>query len=343
MKCYLHQTNVELKGKVRVVRSLLILLSLAAVSQAGNNYQRSGDDHFYNLEYDQAIHDYTKLSEENPSDPIPYNDLAGAYLYKELYRLGLLDSSAVSRENRFLHQQRPQADAGAEARVQETLDRGRRAAETMLAPDTHSNDAHSKLALYSLCANYSLRANYEFMIQRAWFAALRSGSHAKAYCEQVLKLDPDFVDASLMPGVFEYVAGSLPLPVKMFASIGGLHGNKKKGLEMVSRVAREGNYERENARVLLAVLYRRERRPLDAARIAESLITRYPRNYLFRLELAAMYSEGGQADRALDTLRSLLQEDVSRIPPAVRREAAELEARLQPGSAGPQPLTSDLR
>src|SRR5436853_7694433 len=105
-----------------MVRSLLALLLFATASQAGNNYRRSGDDHFYNLEYDQAIHDYTKLSEENPADPIPYNDLASAYLYKEMYRLGLLDSSALGRTNGFLHQ-RPQADRNAEARVVETLDR----------------------------------------------------------------------------------------------------------------------------------------------------------------------------------------------------------------------------
>jgi tetratricopeptide (TPR) repeat protein len=319
--------------EVKIVKSLLLLASVVTASQAGNNYQESGSDHFYNLEYDQAIHDYTKLIEENPTDPTGYNDLAGAYLYKEAYRLGLLDSSAVSRGNSFLHLQRPQPDSNAEARVLETLDRGQRAAEGILA-----QDAHNKQALYSLCANYSLRANNEFILQRAWFAALRSVSRAKTYCEQVQRLDPDFVDAYLIPGVFEYVAGSLPLAVKMFAAVGGLRGSTKKGLEMVSRVARSGNYERETACVVLAVLYRRERRPLDA-RVMESLSARYPRNYIFRLELAAMYSEGGQTDRARDTLKGLMQADASRIPPAVRREVVEMETRLQPATAPSQPLT----
>jgi predicted Zn-dependent protease len=111
----------------------------------------------------------------------------------------------------------------------------------------------------------------------------------------------------------------------------------------VSRVGREGNFERENARVLLAILYRRERRPLDAAQVVESLVMRYPKNYIFRIELAAMYSEGGQTDRARETLRSLLLDADPRIPSSVRRELTELEARLQPASAAPQPLTSDLR
>lgn len=203
-------------------------------------------------------------------------------------------NTILGHENGFLHQ-RPQADPNAEALVVETLDRGRRAADAMLAQDTHS-----KQTLYSLCVNYSLLANYEFILQRTWFMALRSGSHAKAYCEQALKLDPNLVDAYLMPGVFEYVTGSLSLPVKILAAIGGLHGSKKKGIEMVSRVGREGNFERENARVLLAILYRRERRPLDAAQVVESLVTRYPKITSF-------------------------------------------VSNLQPASAAPQPLTSDLR
>ena len=74
------------------------------------DYRQSGDDHFYSLEYDQAIADYTKLIQQNPTDPISYNDLASAQLYKEMYRLGLLDSTAVMRDNRFLRDLRPQAD-----------------------------------------------------------------------------------------------------------------------------------------------------------------------------------------------------------------------------------------
>ena len=320
-----------------MVRSLLAVLLFAMASQAGNNYRRSGDDHFYNLEYDQAIHDYTKLIAENPSDPIPYNDLASAYLYKEMYRLGLLDSSALGHGNRFLHE-RIKADPNAEARIKQTLDRGQGVATALLA-----RDKNSKEALYALCTNYALRADDEFMIQRAWITALRSGSRANNYCEQVLKLDPNFIDAYLTRGVFEYAAGSLPLPVRMLASIGGFHGSKKKGLEMVARVAREGNYERDSARILLAVLYRRERRPLDAARILESLSAQYPRGYIFRIELAAMYLEGGQNVLAQNTLRSLLQESDPRMPPAVRQELIELEARLHPGLTASRALTSDFR
>ena len=274
---------------------------LSSTLFAATDYRYEGDNHFYNLEYDQAITDYTKQIQQNPDDPIPYNDLASAQLNKELSRLGLLDSSALGRDNRFLRIGRPQADPQVKARVLDALDHGRRKAEIVLV-----RDPRNTLAIYSLCTNSGVRATYEFMVERAWFAALRDASKARSYCAQAQKLDPEFIDPYLVLGVYEYTAGSLPLAVKLMA-MGGLHGSKKKGLEYVSRVAQKGKYDRDAARVLLAVLYRRENRPLDAAGVLQSLITDYPRNYLFSLELASMYSDAGQPERALSTLRSLLQ------------------------------------
>ena len=181
------------------------------------------------------------------------------------------------------------------------MERGRRAAEAQLA-----RDPRDKQALYALCANYGLRATVEFTLEKAWFAALRSGSKARGYCDQVRKLDPNFIDAYLVLGVYEYAAGSLPMAVKMFGALSGIHGSKKKGIEYVSRVAQQGKYERNAARVLLAVLYRREKRPLDAARILEGLMAEYPRNYLFGIEIASDYADAKQPDRALSVLKNLL-------------------------------------
>lgn len=278
----------------------------AAAAPAGApstpDYRASGDNHFFNLEYDQAIADYQKLIQQDPNNPLAYNALASAELYKELYRLGMLESSALRGDNRFLRRERPPPDPQAKARFEDALGRGRRAAEALLA-----RDRSNQLALYALGTNYALRGNYEFMVDKAWFAALRSGSKARDYCERLRKLNPDFTDAYLVLGVYEYVVGSLPAPVKLLAAIGGVRGSKQKGEEYVARVAREGRYARNDARVLLVILHRRERRPLEAANLLESLIAEFPRNYVLGLELASMYSDAGQKNRAIAAFKSLLQ------------------------------------
>jgi tetratricopeptide (TPR) repeat protein len=296
---------------MRAFPAVLFIFLCAAFAPPAEapDYRSRGDDHFFNLEYDEAIEDYSRLIAQDPQNPQAYNLLAAAQLYKELYRLGLLESSALRGDNRFLHQERPRPDPKAKARFEETLAKGREAAESLLA-----RDPHNELALYALGTNYALRGNYEFMVEKAWFAALRSGGKAHDYCERLRKINPNFVDAYLVLGVYEYVVGSLPLPVKMLAAIGGVHGSKQRGEAYVTRVSREGKYARNDARVLLVILYRREKRPLEAARMIESLIADFPRNYVLGLELASMYSDAGQRERAITVFKDLLKKADEKAP-----------------------------
>jgi hypothetical protein len=52
-------------------------------------------------------------------------------------------------------------------------------------------------------------------------------------------------------------------------------------------VADKGNINQYDAQVLLAAIYRREKRPKEALPLLNGLIARFPRNYLFRLETVA--------------------------------------------------------
>jgi hypothetical protein len=56
---------------------------------------------------------------------------------------------------------------------------------------------------------------------------------------EVLKLDPKYVDAQITIGLYEYVVGSLPLPVKILAGATGYRGSKKRGLALLEQVAKE--------------------------------------------------------------------------------------------------------
>ncbi|HET7873246.1 MAG TPA: hypothetical protein VFL42_12085, partial [Terriglobales bacterium] len=51
---------------------------------------RSGWDHFYSLEYDQAIADFQKVVNARTDDPVAINHLLDAVLYRELYRYNAL-------------------------------------------------------------------------------------------------------------------------------------------------------------------------------------------------------------------------------------------------------------
>jgi tetratricopeptide (TPR) repeat protein len=103
----------------------------------------------------------------------------------------------------------------------------------------------------------------------------------------------------LIPATHEYVVGSLPWHYRLFGFLTGFRGSKESGIRTLEQVAREGTANRADAQVLLATIYRRERRWQEAVVLLQDLIRHFPRNYLFHLELAQMYSDLGDKQRAL--------------------------------------------
>ena len=113
----------------------------------------------------------------------------------------------------------------------------------------------------------------------------------------MLKLDPTRIDANLTLGLYEYAIGSLPLTVKVLVGVAGFRGSKKKGLQLIERVTKEGRWSRDDAKTLLIVLYTREKRYPDALALARELMAKYPRNYLFRLEAADALVQQAEIER----------------------------------------------
>ena len=311
------------------------LLSASLLSAAESTGHREiGHDHFFNLEYDLAIQAYHRLVEEAPEDSRAYNHLATAILYQELLRLGMLETSAFKGDNEFLEWKKPKPDPNVGEEFERILLEGRKLAQAAVkeSPD-------DILARYALSTNFGLQGNYQFMIKKSYFGALRNGTRANKHSRRILKQDPNFVDAYLVAGVHEYVVGSLPWAIRAVIVLGGIRGNKKKGEKFVTRVSGEGKLARNEARALLALLLRRERRPLEAAVLLRDMITEFPRNYVLHLELGSMYLDAKQPGRALEVFcRALAKTEANedrfaRMPQrtkgALIRKIEEIEKELK--------------
>jgi tetratricopeptide (TPR) repeat protein len=327
-----------------LARGLLVaaVLAVALIAAAGaaraqapraEDNRAAGHNHYFNLEYDEAIAAYRRLIAANPQDVLARNHLATALLFKELLRLGMLETSAFKGDNQFLRQEKPQPDPALKEEFLSVLLEGRQLAEASLqkSPD-------DKMALFALSNSYGLEGNYDFMIDKAYFSALRNGGRARKYANDLIKKHPDFVDAYLVAGVHEYVVGSLPWVVKVMAAIGGIRGNKQKGEGYVTRVAREGQLARNEARSLLTLLLRREKRPLEAAVLLEGLIRDFPRNYVLYLELGSMYEDAGEREKALSVFQNIRrkvaanEDNLARMPQrsreALERKIKDLETQI---------------
>src|ERR1044071_5314953 len=96
---------------------------------------------------------------------------------------------------------------------------------------------------------------------------LRDANDAVGHHREVLKLDPKYIDAQITIGLYEYVVGSLPLPVKILAGATGYRGSKKRGLKMLEQVAAEGRWAQDDAKSVLILLYTREKRFAEVVKL----------------------------------------------------------------------------
>jgi tetratricopeptide (TPR) repeat protein len=256
-----------------------------------------GWEHFYNLDYDGALVIFEQQAEREPENPNLFNHIAQTVLYREMYRAGALESELVSGSNPFLRRERLAASESAQRQFDGAL-----AKAMTLAQSTLAKSPNNIPALYALGVSHGLRGNYNFLVRKAWRDALRDATAARKLHNKVVELDPSFVDAQLVQGVHDYVVGSLPWHWKLLGFIAGFRGDKEQGIRTLRLVSQKGNVNRYDAQVLLAAIYRRERRPLDALPLLKPLAERFPRNYLFRLEMVQMYSDAGKKQDALNIL-----------------------------------------
>lgn len=280
--------------------AIVLFVCLPAFSspiQTKNPLTSPAWQHFYNNEYDQAIRDFEHEVTSSPLHPAAYNHLAQAILYRELFRNGALESQLVTGNNPFLRRPKMTIPADVKTRFRQTIDRALALSEKRLERDRNDEEA-----LYAASVSYGLRANYFFLVEKAWSGALRDASASRKYSNRLIEVNPNFTDAYLIQGLHDYVAGSLPFYMRMVGHLAGFHGDRERGLEELRDVAEHGVLNKYDAEILLAVIYRRERRPEDAIPLLKEASAHFPRNYLLRLEQVQMYSDAGDKASALHVL-----------------------------------------
>jgi tetratricopeptide (TPR) repeat protein len=136
-------------------------------------------------------------------------------------------------------------------------------------------------------------------------ASLKEATQGRKLHNRLTELNPKMVDAQLMQGTHDYVVGSLPWYYKALGFLAGYRGDREAGIATLKRVSIYGDKNRSDAAILLAAIYRRERRAQDAVPLLKDLIGRYRRNYLLKLELVQMYGDLGRRAEALAVLEEV--------------------------------------
>ena len=279
-----------------MTRLALVLLA-AALPLAGQNLVDEGWDHFYNLEYDQALADFERAIAQNPNSPDLHNHLAETIVFKEMYRNGALESELVSGNNSLLRRPKLNPTEATRKRFLGEIDRALSLSEARLKKNPNDTGA-----LYAEGISYGIRSNYFWVVEKSWHDSLRDATSARRAHNRVAELEPNDVDARLVQGLHDYIVGSLPWAYRMLGFLAGIRGDKEKGIREVQDVARNGKLNKVDAEIFLCALYRRESHTNLAVPLVQDLVQRFPRNYLLRLELSVMYSMAGDKAHGLEAV-----------------------------------------
>lgn len=258
--------------------------------------------HFYDMEYESSILEFSQILERHPADPDAINHLITAVLFRELYRVGALNAGEYTNDSFISAAHRP-ADKRACDQIKALVARALSVEEDRL-----KKNAKDTAALYARGVTKAEYATYIALIEHAWFSALRNAVAARRDHEKVLELDPANVDAKLVVGTHNYVVGSLPWGVKAASSMIGLGGSKEKGIEYLKQAAAGNTEVSVDAKIVLVVFLRREKRLDESLEILKSLVPEFPHNILFAVEEGNLLREKGQNAGAEAVYRRVWQE-----------------------------------
>ncbi len=258
-----------------------------------------GSEALFNLDYDVARQSFKEIRRLYPDDPTGPQMLATTLWLETLSQARRLQAAIYSTQS-FYSKTEDKPDPRL---TQDFSDLTREA--TRLATARLRLKPRDPQTLYVLGATESLKASFAATVERRFIAALRHGSSGVDRHRDVIKLDPSFRDAELTIGMYDFIVGKLPLPARILVGIAGVRGSKKRGIQTLERVAKDGHWMCDDAKVLLIAIYKTENHFPTALALSRELHHKYPRNYLLSLETADTLVSLAKLDRETRSTKEL--------------------------------------
>jgi hypothetical protein len=271
--------------------------------------RRAGGEAMYNIDYKTAVEKFEEVRRLMPQHPAGDLYLATAIWLKHLNKNRRLQTGLYRSGSNFYagagkeETEGDAVDPAVDKAFRERMAQAKSKAMALVAKNRNDPDA-----LYFLGAYYGVMAGYEATTARKFFSAMRNGSRCVDAHEKVLKLKPDYYDAYLSVGAYDYIMGSLPFGYKALTTMAGFRGNKKRGIARLQTIVEKNAATADDARVLLLAIYRNEKRDEDALGVLDQLSAKYPKSYLLKLEKASTLMTLNRTVDAFAIFESLLND-----------------------------------
>jgi len=241
----------------------------------------SGFQALYVQNFREAREKFAAWEAQHPDEPFGQVAVAASYLFEELYRQGVLSSDFFLNEKRFLNGIEGKPDPARMKSFQEAIQLARKLARQRLEKD--AGDAEG---LFALALSAGMESDAAMILKKEHLEALKRLKEASAHAKELLAQQPDANDAYVALGTANYIIGSLSGGKRFLLRFGGIHGDKKLGMEQLGNTIEKGRYLRPYAKILLALAARREKQNPLAQKLLRELKEEFPESPLYAAEYA---------------------------------------------------------
>jgi hypothetical protein len=270
-------------GGLRLILALFLVVGVAHATDETPPGLDRGFNRLYNLDFPGAQKEFQSWEDANPENPMGPVSQAASILFSEFNRLGVLEAQFYENDSTFAARKKYQPDAEQRARFEQQLTRAETLGKSRLARDPRDHDGLLGLSLAS-----GLRADYAALIEKRSLSSLHYTKESSAWADQLLAAHPTCYDGYLAGGISRYLVGSMSAPMRWLLRMGGVSGDKARGISELQTTAAKGQLLAPFARILLAIAYVRDKDKPRAREILFSLQKDFPNNHLFPLELARL-------------------------------------------------------
>ena len=265
---------------------------------------RDAYQHYYMLDYSGAVERLERFHQMHSGDPQASALLLNALVFQEIFRKDLLDTTFYSNDGFLTGRHATDEDPKVRDRIFSLSDEAVREADWRIQKNPNDADAY-----FARAWARALRCTYVAMVERAFGTGFKLANKAREDAQHALQLEPNYADAELITGVYQYVVGALPLPFKIVIGFAGITGSKSTGLAMLNDAGQRSPIVSVEARTAIALFLRREAHYREAIEYVRGMKRQYPHNFLFWLEEANLRKDGGEGMAGVEAYKEIIAAD----------------------------------
>jgi tetratricopeptide (TPR) repeat protein len=170
--------------------------------------------------------------------------------------------------------------------------------------DKNENDLDARLYLGWL---NTIRAFALGFLDQSYLKAASEIKDGTNHLQFVIEKNPNYHDAALGLGIYNYLASFIPRKLQFLSSILGFEGDRELGKRYLLQASEKGTYSTNEAKFYLTILSWREEKYPDAENYASQLKAKYPQSPVVWMLTGGLLSQQDKMNEAIEAYEKSLE------------------------------------